>query len=55
MIKKLAQNVKGYLKYTILSPIFMLGEVGTEVFIPLLIAQLINVGIYGNDGQGDMK
>ena len=55
MIKKLAKNVKGYVKHTIFSPLFMVGEVLMEVIIPLLIAQLINVGIYGNDGQGDMK
>ena len=55
MIKKLAKNVKGYVKHTIFSPLFMVGEVTMEVIIPLLIARLINIGIYGNDGQGDMK
>ena len=55
MIKKLAQNIKGYWKHTLFSPLFMIGEVTMEVIIPLLIAQLINIGIYGNDGEGDMK
>ena len=55
MIKKLAENVKGYWKHTLLSPFLMMGEVIMEVFIPLLIAKLINLGIYGNDGEGDMK
>ena len=55
MIKKLAKNIRGYIKHTVFSPLFMIGEVTMEVFIPILIAELINVGIYGNDGQGDMK
>jgi ATP-binding cassette subfamily B protein len=55
MIKKLAENVTGYWKHTLLSPFLMMGEVIMEVFIPLLIAKLINLGIYGNDGEGDMK
>ncbi len=42
MLKKLAQSAKGYTVHSILSPIFMMGEVIMEVIIPLLIALLIN-------------
>ncbi len=42
MLKKLAKSVKGYTMHSILSPIFMMGEVIMEVIIPLLIALLIN-------------
>ena len=55
MIKKLAKNIRGYLKYTVMSPLFMLGEVLMEVLIPVLIARLINDGIYGNNNEGDME
>ena len=55
MLKKLAQSIKGYIKPAVLSPVLIMGEVIMEVIIPLLIAKLINNGIYGNNGEGDMK
>ncbi len=53
MLKKLAKNVKGYTKHTILSPILMMGEVIMEVIIPVLIALLINCidPTAGNTGE----
>lgn len=45
MIKKLSKYVKGYTKQTILSPLFMIGEVGMEVIIPLIMGVLIDDGI----------
>ncbi len=49
MLKKLAKNIKGYAKHALLSPLLIMGEVIMEVIIPLLIAKLINNGIYGED------
>ena len=40
---------KKYLFYTILSPLTMLGEVSMEVLIPLLMAQIVDVGIAAKD------
>ncbi len=45
MIKKLAGAIRQYKKDTILTPIFMLGEVLMEVLIPMLMAFLIDYGI----------
>ena len=42
MIKKLAGCIRQYKRDTILTPVFMLGEVSCECAIPLLTAQLIN-------------
>ena len=42
MIKRLARCLREYKKPTILTPIFMAGEVTCECIIPLLTAQLIN-------------
>ena len=55
MIRKLAGAIRQYKKDTILTPIFMLGEVVMEVVIPLLMADLIDKGINGNNGAGDMN
>ncbi len=55
MIRKLAGAIRQYKKDTILTPIFMIGEVVMEVAIPLLMAQMIDQGINGNNGAGDMN
>ncbi len=55
MLKKLARNIKGYTKHSILSPLLIMGEVIMEVIIPLLLAKLINNGIYGVNGESDIK
>ncbi len=49
MIRKLAGSVRQYKKDTILTPIFMLGEVLMEVAIPTLMAYLIDLGIEAGD------
>ncbi len=49
MIKKLAGSIRHYKKDSILTPIFMLGEVTMEVVIPLLMANLIDFGIEAED------
>jgi len=45
MIKRLLKCVREYRTHSILSPIFMVGEVGMEVLMPLLIASLVDNGI----------
>lgn len=49
MIKKMAGAIRQYKKDTILTPIFMLGEVLMEVLIPMLMAYLIDYGIDAGD------
>ena len=49
MIKKLASYVKEYKKSAILTPIFVILEVVMEVIIPLLMANIIDVGIQNSD------
>ena len=49
MIKKLGKCIGEYKKPSILSPIFISLEVLMEVFIPLLMASLINNGIEKNN------
>ena len=49
MFKKLAKYVKEYKKSAILTPIFVVLEVVMEVIIPLLMAQIIDVGIQNGD------
>ena len=49
MIKKLASYIKEYKKDTILSPIFVILEVIMEVIIPILMANIIDIGIQNGD------
>ncbi len=49
MLKKLASYIKEYKKDTILTPIFVILEVVMEVIIPLLMANIIDVGIQNGD------
>ncbi len=49
MIKKLAVYIGQYKKYAVLSPILVMIEVVFEVFIPLLMARIVDVGIPGGD------
>ena len=42
MIKRLAGCIRQYKRDTILTPLFMVGEVSCECIIPLLTADLIN-------------
>lgn len=51
MIKKLAKSIREYKKESILTPIFVSLEVVMEVIIPLLMANLIDKGMYA----GNMK
>ena len=49
MIKELAKYIKQYKKDSILTPIFVIGEVVMEVVIPFLMAKIIDVGIQNSD------
>ena len=42
MIKKLLASVREYRTHTLLTPLFMIGEVGLECVLPLITARLIN-------------
>ena len=46
MIRKLMKSIREYKKSTILVPVFVTGEVILEVIIPLLMAKLIDDGVY---------
>ncbi|MBE6913200.1 MAG: ABC transporter ATP-binding protein [Ruminococcaceae bacterium] len=52
MLKKLLKCVGKYKLPAILSPIFISLEVVMEIFIPLLMAKIIDVGINGGGGVG---
>ena len=49
MIKKLLKSVREYKKDTILTPVFMIGEVSMEMVIPFLLGKMIDKGIIGKD------
>ena len=49
-LRKLTHGLEGKYKfYSLLTPVTMIGEVVMEVIIPLLMAQIIDVGIAGRD------
>lgn len=49
MVKKLVKSVREYKKTTTLTPIFVTIEVILEVIIPLLMAHLIDEGVYNGN------
>ena len=55
MLKKLFSRLGEYKKSVLISPIFIGIEVIFEMLIPTLIAVIIDSGLNGNDGKGDMK
>ena len=48
-MKKAAKHFKGYIKETLLSPLFKLCEALLELIVPLIIANIIDVGIANSD------
>lgn len=52
MLKKLLSNVGKYKIYAILTPLMMMGEVAMEIFIPSVMAKIIDDGIRGGKGVG---
>ena len=55
MLKKLFSHLGEYKKSALISPIFIGIEVVFEMLIPTLMAVIIDSGLNGNDGKGDMK
>ena len=54
--KKLLTGLeKKYIFSSIMSPVVMIGEVVMEVVIPFVMAKIIDDGISGNAGQGDLQ
>ncbi len=54
MIRMLAKSIREYKMASILTPIFVVLEVVMEVLLPFLMANLIDYGVSGNGGKGDM-
>lgn len=50
-LKSLLVYLKGYIKESVLAPLFKLLEASFELIVPLVIASIIDVGIY----KGDIK
>ena len=55
MLKKLFSHLGEYKRSALISPIFIGIEVIFEMLIPTLMAVIIDNGLNGNDGKGDMK
>ena len=55
MLEKLFSRLGEYKKSALISPIFIGIEVIFEMLIPTLMAVIIDSGLNGNDGKGDMK
>ncbi len=55
MIRKLLARVRQYWGQTIATPLFMVGEVAMEALIPMIMRWLIDQGIQGNEGEGNMS
>ena len=55
MLKKLFSHLGEYKKSALISPIFIGIEVIFEMLIPTLMAVIIDDGLNGNNGKGDMK
>jgi len=55
MIKTLLARVREFKLPSILTPLCMVGEVFMEVLIPIIMASLIDNGVNGNNGEGDLN
>ena len=55
MLKKLFSSLREYKKSALISPIFIGIEVIFEMLIPTLMAMIIDSGLNGNNGKGDMN
>lgn len=54
-MKHIAENFKGYYKEIILGPVFKLLEAILELLVPLVMANIIDIGIKTNDTQYIIK
>ena len=55
MLKKLFSSLREYKKSALISPIFIGIEVIFEMLIPTLMAMIIDNGLNGNNGKGDIR
>lgn len=55
MLKTLAKEIKEYTFASIITPVFMIIEVVMEMIIPLMMASIIDNGVNGNNGKGDIE
>ncbi|MDP4118542.1 MAG: ABC transporter ATP-binding protein [Bacillota bacterium] len=55
MIKKLCESIKEYKKNSILTPVYVTVEVILEVIIPFTMSFLIDRGVNGNNGRGNIR
>lgn len=51
MLKTLGKHIKGFVRESILTPVFMIGEVIMEMLIPLLMASIIDNGVNAENMQ----
>ncbi|MDO5154974.1 MAG: ABC transporter ATP-binding protein [Eubacteriales bacterium] len=54
MLKTLGKHLYGFRKDSVMTPVFMILEVIMEMVIPLMMAAIIDQGVNGNNGAGDM-
>lgn len=54
MLKTLGKHLYGFRRDSVLTPVFMILEVIMEMVIPLMMASIIDNGVNGNGGTGDM-
>ena len=54
-MKKLLEYMKGYAKECVLGPLFKLLEASFELLIPLVVAQIVDAGIAGQDSSQIIK
>ncbi len=54
MIRLLSKSIREYRLVSVLTPICVVLEVVMEVLLPFLMANLIDYGVSGNGGKGDM-
>ena len=49
MLKTLLAQVKEYKTASLMTPLFMIGEVICEMVIPVLMGRIVDIGIGGSD------
>lgn len=55
MLMTLGKHLNGFRKDSVITPVFMIFEVIMEMIIPLMMASIIDNGVNGNGGAGDMN
>ena len=55
MFRTISKHVKNYTVHSVLTPLFMVLEVIFETIIPMCMGWMVDNGINGNSGNGDMN